>query len=154
MISNKIKKIVLAGVIGATALPMIVSAASSITQYFISYSLGGQQSTNMEFEVSSSDNHNYQNNNVTVSTLYHDAGGSECRWADGSTCKFEVTGKKKGLIFYNTVGSNTINTPTTGYYNGANYGNVGSGKFRYTIKNNGALSTSGTFRVNAQDTSN
>lgn len=108
------------------------------------YQLKALKTGAMTFEVTNSAWVN-QNNNVTVTKLLHDAGGSTCHF-----CKLDIVGQKKGLIFYSDIGKNTINTPTTGYYYGKNYGNVGIGKFKYKITNNGAFENDGTFKVNAQ----
>ena len=143
MLKDKIKRIGTLALLGIVTLPMAVGAYT-IQQFFGNYSLGGLKTAQMDFEVTD-DALTSQNNNVTVTNLIHDAGASTCHF-----CKLDITGKKKGLIFYSKIGSNTIDTPTTGTYSGADYGNVGTGKFRYEIYNNGALQNDGTFRVNAE----
>ena len=125
------------------ALP-IMASGYTIQQFFGNYNLGGLQTAQMDFEVTD-DNLKYQSNAVTVTNLVHDAGGSTCNF-----CELKVTGKKKTLIFFWTnIGKNSILTPTTGMFDGADFGNVGSGEFRYEIQNYGAIQNSGSFRVDA-----
>ncbi len=143
MKNKKMKKIAALALVIAVSVPALASAYT-VQQFFGNYSLGGLKTAEMNFEVTDKALAS-QNNNVTVTNLVHDAGGSTCHF-----CKLDIVGKKKGWVFYSKVGSNTINTPTTGNYNGSNYGNVGTGKFKYEITNNGAFQNDGTFRVNAE----
>ena len=145
---SKLKKIGVTTLLGVTMFPALAFAGWSQTQYFANFSLGGQKTQYTEFEVTDTSK-KYHNNNVTVSNLVHDGDVNNC-----SFCKLEITGKIKKWYGYGQIGKNTINTPRTGTYAGTNYGEVGTGKFRYYIKNNGAIKSEGTIRVNAQTSEN
>lgn len=148
---KKKRKFLLFGLALSVIIPTLAVSADTQIQHYIGYTIGTTQTyeeTHMEFSVGSSDPYIYQNSNFTVSSMLADSGGGSC-----SFCKLVITGKKKGLlgIYTNMKSAKTVSTPTTGYYSGDNYGNVGTGTFRHYIKNSTHYSNSGTYRVNAQD---
>lgn len=128
----------------ATLLPTLVFAATQ-TQHFGQFTLAGTELAKLNFTA----NKVYQNYNFDISTMGHDGGQGDCTW-----CTMTIQAKKKNWIGqYNTInnGQTTYNTPKTGYYSGKNLGNVGTGDFRYVIKDDNILKVSGTIRVNEQD---
>lgn len=144
MINKKILGAVASLAIVATAVPTFVFAATQ-TQHFGQFNLTGTNLVKMDFNAKNQ----YQNYNFDISTMGHDGGQGDCTW-----CTMTIEAKKKNWIGqYNRIsnGQTTYNTPRTGYYSGKNFGNVGTGDFRYVIKDDNILKVSGTLRVNEQD---
>ena len=140
------KKIIIGLVaIAIVSFPSVISFAKTINQHFATYGLNGLGEVNFTFSESGS--MVYHSNNLTVTKILHDGDQGNCNF-----CQIQICGKKKGLMgMYSNIGKNNINTPHEGTYNGANYGNVGTGTFKYYIKNHGAFRNEGTFRVNVSD---
>lgn len=127
-----------------TAIPTLAFAATQ-TQHFGEFTLSGTQLAKMNFTADQV----YQNYNFTMYTVGHDGGQGDCTW-----CTMTMEGKKKNWIGqYKTLagGMTTYNTPKAGYYEGKNLGNVGTGDFRYVIKDDNILKATGILRVNEQD---
>lgn len=130
-------------VLAVTAIPALVSAATY--QHIVDYSIGTSGTESLYFQFDETTDNDTFKSTVKVSSMLADSGG------DGSYCSFcqlDTEFKKKGLLRYNSIGSKTINTTTTGTYTGAsNSKTAGEGTYRYYITNDNHYNSKGQITV-------
>ena len=132
-------------ILAIAAIPALASAATH--QHIVSYTLGTKTglSEDLYFQFDESTDNDTFTSQIKVNSMLAYSGGDESYC---SFCQLDTEFKKKGLLWYNSIGSKTINTTTTGTYTGAsNSKTAGEGTYRYFVTNDTHYSNSGQATV-------
>lgn len=146
---EKFKKLTAITLITLISIPtMTFAATKSLELISGQYALSSGNYQYMQYDEDTS-SMVYQKSSINVQNMVADSGSGSCTW-----CHMKGTLKKKVLLgVYSTIDSKSINTPTTGQYTIKNHGNVGTGTFRFYIKNEDHQYNSGSVTVKIQDSS-
>lgn len=144
---NQIIQKTILSVLAVAAIPALASAATK--QYIGTYTVGttaSSEETYIQFEETSADNTVFTSQ-VKVNSMLADSGGtgSSCSW-----CQLDTDIKKKGLLWYSSIGSKTIKTTTTGTYTGPASSKGGNDTYRFYVTNDNHFSNSGQVTVTTQ----
>lgn len=126
------------------AVPLFASASTK--QYIGTYTVGTTASSEesyIQFEETN-ENNTVFTSQVKVNSMLADSGGdgSYCSW-----CQLDTNLKKKGLLWYSSIGSKTINTTSTGTYTGPSSQKGGKDTYRFYVTNDNHYRNSGQITV-------